>query len=180
MSRKHTKRKHWATGHLLLGSQRDKMVLPAHMALDAIEMGAGDISHRHTLAAFLNVCATLAGRMPGTAQETRDALAAAADALVNTDRRFLRLKKWGLSAEDMRALRIENMFEAWEEENDSKWDDFGVKITGHPDIHWVSHTLARQEFDLDVVRDNDEVVNTISLLDALLGNRAQILAVVSS
>jgi hypothetical protein len=103
--RKHTKRKHWATGHLLLGSQRDKMVLPAHMALDAIEMGAGDISHRHTLAAFLNVCATLAGRMPGTAPETRDALAAAADALVNTDRRFLRLKKWGLSAEDMRALR---------------------------------------------------------------------------
>lgn len=75
------------------------------------------------------------------------------------------------------AQDIEKMFEAWEEESESKWDDFGVKIAGHSDTHWVSHTLARQEFDLDVVRDNDEVVNTISLLDALLQNRAQILAV---
>lgn len=75
---------------------------------------------------------------------------------------------------------IESMFETWESEVDSKWDDFGVKIAGSQDIHWVSHTLARKEFDMDIERDNDEVVNSISLINAVLGNRAQILALVST
>jgi len=74
---------------------------------------------------------------------------------------------------------IENMFDTWEAAAESKWDDFGVVIKGHQDVYWVSHTLARKEFDLDVERDNDEVVNSISLIDALLGKRTQILALTS-
>lgn len=74
---------------------------------------------------------------------------------------------------------IENMFDAWEDTAESKWDDFGIMIKGHHDVYWVSHTLARKEFDLDVERENDEVVNSISLIDALLIKRTQILALIS-
>lgn len=71
---------------------------------------------------------------------------------------------------------VQSMFEAWESGAESRWDDFGVKIAGSPEIHWVSHTLARSEFSLNVERDNVEVVNSISLIDAIIASRTQILA----
>jgi hypothetical protein len=103
--KKHTKRRIWATGHLLLPQQRDAIVLPAHIALNAIEIGGGDIYHRHTLAAFLNICATCAARMCGTADETRSALDAAKVALVSADRRFIECGRWGFAGQEMLALR---------------------------------------------------------------------------
>lgn len=73
---------------------------------------------------------------------------------------------------------INNLFLSWEENTESEWDDFGVKISGDQNIHWVSHTFARKEFELNIERDNLEVVNSESLIDAVLNNRNHILAVV--
>jgi hypothetical protein len=103
--RKHTKRRHWLPGTLLLPQQRDAIVLPAHIALNAIETGDGQIIHRHTLAAFLNISATCAARMTGTAEETRQLLDDAKDALVSADRRYLKTGKWGFTGPEMLALR---------------------------------------------------------------------------
>ena len=75
---------------------------------------------------------------------------------------------------------INNLFQEWEEGGENKWDDFGIKLSGDQEIHWVSHTLARRRFDLAVERDNAEVVNSQSLIDALLTHRQQILALSST
>lgn len=75
---------------------------------------------------------------------------------------------------------IENMFAAWEDGDHSSWDDFGVKLRGSQDIHWISHALARIECDLDVERINEEVVSATSLIAAVLQNKQQILAIVQT
>ncbi|MFZ2168467.1 MAG: hypothetical protein WAW61_02405 [Methylococcaceae bacterium] len=75
---------------------------------------------------------------------------------------------------------IENMFSAWEEESESNWDDFGVKLRGSTDIHWVSHALARKEFELNIERLNDEIISAISIINAAIENRQSILALVST
>ena len=98
-------RPRYVAGHMLLPSQRDKIALPAHMALNAIEIGAGKIEHRHTLAASLNIFAALAAKLPNVASETRTAINAGQDALVSADRRFLKSERWGLSGPEMLALR---------------------------------------------------------------------------
>lgn len=56
--RKHTKRKRYPAGHILTPAQRDALVTPVHMAMAALELGAGHENHRHTLAAFSNLAAT--------------------------------------------------------------------------------------------------------------------------
>jgi hypothetical protein len=103
--KKHTTRRRYIPGTLLLRQQRDAIVLPAHIALDAIELGAGSIYHRHTLAAYLNIVGVCANRMVGAAQETRDAIDAAKYALVSADRRYLSTDKWGFSGPEMLCIR---------------------------------------------------------------------------
>lgn len=103
--RKHTKRRHYTPGHMLIPSQRDQIILPVHMALAAMEMGGGHIQHRHTLAAFSNIAACMCAQMPGVAQETKAAILAGQEALLATDRRYLDRGAWGLTGQDMQALR---------------------------------------------------------------------------
>ena len=103
--RKHTKRKHWPTGHMLMPKQVDSIVMPVHTSLMAIEFGAGTLANRHTLAAFLNIAGVCASRMGGTAQETRHALDAAKYALVDADRRYLSTGRIGFNAQQMRTIR---------------------------------------------------------------------------
>jgi hypothetical protein len=103
--KKHTNRRRWIAGTMLLPQQRDAIVLPAHIALDALELGAGDIYHRHTLAAFLNIVSTCAARMAGAADETRQMLDDAKEALVSADRRWLKTSKWGFSGPEMQCMR---------------------------------------------------------------------------
>ena len=103
--KKHTNRKVWGLGHLLLPKQRDDIVLPAHIALNAMETGAGELIHRHTIAAFLNITGFCAARMVGTSSETREAIDAAKYALVDADRRYLRTNKWGFTGPEMLLIR---------------------------------------------------------------------------
>ena len=63
----------------------------------------------------------------------------------------------------------------WTDNDERQWDDFGFKLRGDPKTHWLSHAIARNDFELDVTRENDEVVNTDSLLQALFSARSKIL-----
>lgn len=74
---------------------------------------------------------------------------------------------------------IEAMIAAWNEGHDREWDDYGFKLKGSSQhIHWLSHSLARQEFQLDVERTDLEVVNSQSLLKALSDHRVEILRLI--
>lgn len=55
----------------------------------------------------------------------------------------------------------------WTANHESKWDDVGFKMTGRDDPVWLSHSIAKSTFKIDVKRDNDEVVNSESLLSEL-------------
>jgi hypothetical protein len=72
---------------------------------------------------------------------------------------------------------IEEMLNFWRENEDSgaKWDDLGFKMEGETDIRWLSHCLAKENFELDIARYNDEIVDAQSLLDQLVLKKSVIL-----
>lgn len=70
---------------------------------------------------------------------------------------------------------IEAIIEDWNAGHERQWDDYGFKLKGNPKPHWLSHSLARSDFDLDITRNDLEVVNAESLLKALTANQAEIL-----
>lgn len=103
--RKHTRRRHWPTGHMLLPGQVDAIVFPVHTSMAAIEYGAGTVENRHTLAAFLNIAGVVATRMGNASAETRAALDAAKYALVESDKRFVTMGRIGFNSAQMLTIR---------------------------------------------------------------------------
>lgn len=75
--------------------------------------------------------------------------------------------------EQMRELQ-----ERWDIESADmeEWDDIGFKLQGEQTPYWLSKSVARGTHELDIVRDNDEVVNAQSLLEQLMAQRAIITA----
>lgn len=71
---------------------------------------------------------------------------------------------------------VNNIFDEWEGNHETKWDDIGFKI--HGDVCWVSHTLARGELDLEVQREGPETVSTESLLTALIKSKSRLMSFV--
>lgn len=71
---------------------------------------------------------------------------------------------------------LTEMIEEWEANHDSKWDDIGFTLIGEQNPRWLSNSLARDTFELDVTRINDEVVDAKSILDQVTKNRDYILA----
>ena len=63
-----------------------------------------------------------------------------------------------------------------EEGHDSKWDDIGFTLKGEQVPRWLSNSLARDQFDLDVKRIDEEIVDATSLLEKLTEKRDLILA----
>lgn len=76
------------------------------------------------------------------------------------------------------AEQFDGMVEEWEENHESKWDDIGFKLSGDSEIRWLSHSVAKSEYELDVERNNDEIVDAQSLLNALSDRRNVILGLV--
>lgn len=62
---------------------------------------------------------------------------------------------------------VNAIIEDWNDHHESKWDDIGFKFESDNQIQWLSHSVAKDEFELDVTRDNEEIVDAQSLLDAL-------------
>jgi len=100
---KHYRQK-YSAGYMLLPQQRDAIVLPVHASLMSIEMGHGNITNRHTIAAFLNITSLLSKRMH-SATETSSIVERGMYALVASDRRWMDTGKWGFSGPEMIAIR---------------------------------------------------------------------------
>ncbi|WP_069861427.1 hypothetical protein [Pseudomonas citronellolis] len=73
--------------------------------------------------------------------------------------------------------QVGEIIDSWLAGHDREWDDYGFQMRGEQSPRWLSHSIARDEFDLDVTRDNLEVVNARSLLEALRGRRQAILEI---
>lgn len=97
-------RQKYSAGYMLLPQQRDAIVLPVHASLMAMEYGSGNITNRHTIAAFLNITSLLSKRMQ-SAEETPAIIERAMGALVDCDLRWMKTQKWGLSGPEMLAIR---------------------------------------------------------------------------
>ncbi|MGF1840937.1 hypothetical protein [Vibrio atlanticus] len=63
----------------------------------------------------------------------------------------------------------------WQTNHDAKWDDVGFTLVGEQVPRWLSNSIAKDEFELDIVRVNDEIVDADSILDELLKQRNIIL-----
>lgn len=68
----------------------------------------------------------------------------------------------------------------WERSHDRTWDDYGFVLAGEAaNPYWLSRSIARQPFDLDITRLNDETVDVQSLLSELLSHKNEILRILT-
>ena len=82
-------------------------------------------------------------------------------------------------AADLSRQDVEAMIDDWNAGHEREWDDYGFKIKGSSQTpFWLSHSLARKEFELDVKRNSLEVVNSDSLITALNQNRAELMQLI--
>lgn len=79
-----------------------------------------------------------------------------------------------LSRDDLHAL-----IEGWEQEHERQWDDYGFQFRGDNAIHWLSHSIARSEYQVEIRRENAEVVNASMLLSELERLRPEIIRLVN-
>ncbi len=70
---------------------------------------------------------------------------------------------------------LNSIIAEWENNHDTKWDNAGFKLKGDDEIYWLSHSLAKQTIELDITRENKEIVNAQSLLNAVITNRQTLL-----
>lgn len=62
-----------------------------------------------------------------------------------------------------------------EDSSESTWDDIGFQLSGESSPRWLNKSYARDKFDLDITRENAEIVNIDSLFDAITQRRTSIL-----
>ncbi len=75
---------------------------------------------------------------------------------------------------------LEEIIRNWEEEDkEEAWDNVGFQLSGEQTTHWLSHAFARSALELNVVRENAEVVQARSLLAVLREQRAVLLRTIS-
>lgn len=76
---------------------------------------------------------------------------------------------------DLNREQVSEMIDSWVGNHGSEWDDYGFQLRGESSPRWLSRSIIRNEFDLDISRDNAEVVNSASLVTALDLRRQTIL-----
>lgn len=69
---------------------------------------------------------------------------------------------------------LNSIIDNWGETPGEGWNDVGFKIQGD-DIYWLSRSLAKVSKTIDVERDNEEIFNSESLLNALTEHRVELL-----
>lgn len=67
------------------------------------------------------------------------------------------------------------MILAWESEHETGWDDIGFQFQSESEVHWLSHSFTKYEAELEVLRQNPEVVSSQSLLSELSSRRRALL-----
>lgn len=79
--------------------------------------------------------------------------------------------KTSVTETDVRAIITQ-----WNQGHDlPSWDDYGFQLKGDASTHWLSKTYARDEFELNVARKNEEIVEANSLLEELQACSGKIL-----
>jgi hypothetical protein len=58
-------------------------------------------------------------------------------------------------------------------------NDFGFQFVGKSEVFWLSNSIVKHEVNLDIQRDNDEIVNLQSLADNLTNNRQIIVNIIN-
>ncbi|GAW97955.1 MULTISPECIES: hypothetical protein [Colwellia] len=71
---------------------------------------------------------------------------------------------------------LKEMVKDWEDNHDAKWDDIGFTLKGEQAPRWLSNSLARSEYELDIKRLDDEIVEAKSILDQVTEKRDLILS----
>lgn len=75
---------------------------------------------------------------------------------------------------------IESIYDYWVDnlqEDNNYLDDIGFRFTGNSEDYWLSRIIRKQEFEIDVIRRQEEVVDGESLLSELIAQtRVNILA----
>ncbi|MEX0597391.1 MAG: hypothetical protein WD512_12930 [Candidatus Paceibacterota bacterium] len=79
-------------------------------------------------------------------------------------------------------VEIVEIFDYWLQniqEDNGHFDDIGFKFTGNSDDYWLSRIIQKMEFEIDVIRRQEEVVEADSLLTELIAEtREHVLALV--
>lgn len=94
----------YAPGYMMLPQQRDKIIMPVHLSLAAIETGYATDKDYNTMALFVNMAQEIALRMK-TAPEAREAIDRGRLAIISVGKRFMDLGKFGFSGPEMLAVR---------------------------------------------------------------------------
>lgn len=89
---------------MLLPQQRDRIMLPVHMALAAFERGGGNADHYNTLASWSNLARELSLRMKSD-NLTREVMDAGRAAMVSVGKRFMASNRFGMTGPEMIAMR---------------------------------------------------------------------------
>jgi hypothetical protein len=71
---------------------------------------------------------------------------------------------------------LDDIISEWDSSHNSKWDDVGFKLTGETETYWLSHSISKETVELDVNRENAEVVNGESLLSCLSNIRSSLIS----
>lgn len=71
--------------------------------------------------------------------------------------------------------QLNAIISSWESQHDTRWSDIGFKLRSSQEVYWLSHSLVKSKIPLDVERVNAEVVEEVSLLNALDQNIDQLL-----
>ncbi|MCK2179023.1 hypothetical protein MUN35_04790 [Hafnia paralvei] len=66
---------------------------------------------------------------------------------------------------------IDGMIDDWNENNDTNSCDYGFVFKGDSKMYWLSRSLARTKFPLNLERQDAEFVTSSSLLEELVGKR---------
>lgn len=70
------------------------------------------------------------------------------------------------------------ILEEWESQSslNSKWDDLGFSLLGNSSkIYWLSKSIANNEFELDIDRNENNIFDTVKLLNWLSNRKKDIL-----
>lgn len=75
---------------------------------------------------------------------------------------------------------LDEIIQSWQDSlgpntDDDEWNDVGFIFSGEQSPHWLSYSLERHVIELNVERENEELVNPVSLLKALEGRRKSLL-----
>ncbi|WP_441000409.1 hypothetical protein [Fodinibius sp. SL11] len=74
--------------------------------------------------------------------------------------------------------QLNSTIDFWRETHEGNWDDIGFKLSGESgETYWLSSSLAKVTYPLNIDRLNPEVVEGSSLLSAIEQNREELLNV---